>query len=253
MADELARRVHRNLMTVTSWMAADGLEYADGELLAAYASELPFLNIAMREATERPADDFVERAREFFTARGRGFLVYTHPGDEELERAALAAGLFEVLQRYPEMVCRSPLAELPGDVRPVETPEDGTAYWAICDEAYPSIGMPPGIFTATFAPDALLREDVRACLGYADGRPVACAHVSLAEDVGMIGWVGALPEARGLGLAAACTVWATNQAFAAGADVASLQASEMGEPIYERLGYEHLYAYRLIGAMPAPG
>jgi len=250
MPDELADRVHRNLMAVTSWMGADGLEFRDGELFAAYASELPFLNIAMREPGGRPAEEFLADAREFFFSRGRGFVVYAHPGDPELEGAATAAGLYEVLHRYPEMVCRERLAELPGDVRPVATPEDGAAYWAICDDAYPSIGMPPGLFTQVFPPDALLRDEIQACLGYADGRPVACAHVSVTDGVGMVGWVGALPEARGRGLAAACTVWATNRAFDMGADVASLQASEMGESIYERLGYEHLFAYRLLGGMP---
>lgn len=251
-ADELIARVHRNLMEVTSWIATpDGLHRADGELLVAGGSDLPFLNIALREAGDGPADGFVERARDFFLARGRGFVVYGQPADPDIDRAALDAGLLEVLHRYPEMVCHAPLAELAGDVRPVETAEQARAYWAICDAAYPSLGLPPGLFSATFGPgDLLAPERMRACLGHADGRPVACAMVSLAEGVGMVGWVGALPEARGRGLAAACTVWATNQAFALGADIASLQASEMGEPIYERLGYEHLFAYRLFGAMP---
>jgi predicted acetyltransferase len=62
--------------------------------------------------------------------------------------------------------------------------------------------------------------------------------------------VAAVPEVRGRGLAAACTVWATNAAFERGGAVASLQASEMGEDLYRRLGYEELYSYRLYGAMP---
>ena len=41
---------------------------------------------------------------------------------------------------------------------------------------------------------------------------------------------------------------ATNEAFARGAQVASLQASVMGEDIYRRLGYEELFSYRLLGA-----
>ena len=35
-----------------------------------------------------------------------------------------------------------------------------------------------------------------------------------------------------------------------GAEAASLQASSMGEELYRRLGYEELYSYRLLGAMP---
>src|SRR4051794_3386138 len=194
---DLAGRVHRNLMDVTSWMGTDAVDVSDGELLVASGSALPFLNIAMREAGGTDATRFVDRAREFFFGRGRGFVVYAHPGDPELEQAAEAAGMFEVMARYPEMVCRGPVPELPGDVRPVQTPEDGAAYWAICDAAYPSIGMPAGLFTEVFPPDALLRDEIHACLGYEDGRPVACAHVSVTGGVGMVGWVGALPDARG--------------------------------------------------------
>ena len=92
--------------------------------------------------------------------------------------------------------------------------------------------------------------DREACLGYLGGEPVACASVFLAEGVGMICWVGSLPAARGRGLAAACTAWATNRAFDLGADAAALQASVMGEPVYRRMGYEEAYAYRLLGFTP---
>jgi predicted GNAT family acetyltransferase len=66
----------------------------------------------------------------------------------------------------------------------------------------------------------------------------------------MVAWVGVLPEARGQGLASACTARATNEAFARGAELVLLQASAMGESVYRRLGYEELYNYRLLGAMP---
>src|SRR5437763_2887587 len=111
MSDEqLAGQVHRNLMEVSSWMAADGdLEHRDGELLVASASELPFLNIAMREPGSGDPGAFLGRAREFFFGRGRGFVLYTHPADAKLERAAGDQGMFEVMARYPKMVCRGRL------------------------------------------------------------------------------------------------------------------------------------------------
>jgi predicted GNAT family acetyltransferase len=119
----------------------------------------------------------------------------------------------------------------------------------------PSTGFPPDLFTETFQPQLLLDPDrVWACVARQDGQPVARASLWLASgtgsDVGFIGWVAALPEARGRGLAAACTVQATNRAFELGASVASLQASPMGEHIYRSLGYEELFPYRLLGAMP---
>jgi hypothetical protein len=252
--DELAARAHRNLMVISSWYGTDdggAAQWRDGELFFAAPTPLPFLNGAMRDGAAPDAAGFLERAKAYFGERGRGFVVFGHPGDPEVEPAAAAAGLFVVMDRYPEMACRSPLPALPGDVRLVESPEAAAAYWRICDDAYLSLGMPQGMFTESFTPDSLLpSERSVACLGHLDGEPVACASVYLAEGIGMVGWVGALPGARGRGLAAACTVWATNRAFAMGAEAAALQASPMGEPIYARLGYEELFAYRLLGFMP---
>lgn len=251
---ELSTRVHRNLMTVSSWMGegpGGAVDHRDGELLFAGSSPLPFLNGVMRADTDGDAAALLARAREFFFGRDRGFVVFTHPGDPELEEAARAAGMFEVMERYPEMVCRAPLPALDADLRPVTTPDDAAAYWQVCDAAYPSLGFPEGVFAAAFTPESLLDGDrVTACLALVDGEPAACACLYDADGVGMVGWVAALPELRGRGLAAACTVWATNAAFERGAAVASLQASVMGEDIYRRLGYEELFSYRLFGAMP---
>ncbi|HEY2657802.1 MAG TPA: GNAT family N-acetyltransferase, partial [Solirubrobacteraceae bacterium] len=62
--------------------------------------------------------------------------------------------------------------------------------------------------------------------------------------------IASLPDVRGRGLAAACTVAATNQTLKLGAEVVSLQATEMGEDLYRRLGFEEIFAYRVLGATP---
>jgi GNAT superfamily N-acetyltransferase len=259
MEQSLVELVHRNLMDVTA-LGAEGSggckQEQQGELFFVSSSTTPFLNGVMRERPEGGAAELLERAAGFFAARERGFVVHARPGDPALEQAAVAAGMAPVMERYPEMVCRAPLEALPGDVRAVASVEDAAAYWRICDCAYPSIGFPEQLFTQTFSPQTLLDADrVWACLAYDEQeRAVACASLWLAagtdSQVGFIGWVAALPQARGRGLAAACTVRATNRAFELGAGIASLQASPMGEQIYRRLGYEELYAYRLMGAAP---
>jgi GNAT superfamily N-acetyltransferase len=253
MADaDLLARLHRNLMTVSALNGAipgGRLDQRDGELLYSASADAPFLNGVLREPPYGDAPALLERARVFFADRGEGFTVYVHPDDPELAATGIAMGLLELVQRYPEMVCRAPLPEPAGDLRTVESVADAAAYWAICDEAYPSIGIRRGSFTEACPPELLLGDDVEACLGYADGVPVACASTWRAEGIGMVGWVGTLPQARTRGLGTAVTVWATNRAFALGADVAALQASVMGEPIYARLGYEVVYAYRMLGGV----
>jgi ribosomal protein S18 acetylase RimI-like enzyme len=249
----LAERLHLNLMRFYGWVgevSGDAVERGPGTLLAASRSELRFLNGALRERSDEDAAPFIARAREFFAQRGRGFVAYCWPGDPELERAAVAGGLGVVQERYPEMACGAPVPALAGDVRPVEAAADAELYWEICERAYSSLGFPPGLFTEAFDPELLLESKVWACIGFEDGRPLACGSLYLVDDVGFIGWVGAVPEARGRGLAAACTVAATNQAFARGLDLVSLQASAMGAELYPRIGYEWVYDYRLLGWPP---
>jgi GNAT superfamily N-acetyltransferase len=251
---ELAGRVHRNLMEVNSWMgeaSGGAVHRSAGELFFAGRSALPFLNGVMRDEPREDAVDLLTRARSFFFDRQRGFVAFVWPGDPELGKAALAAGMFPVMDRYPEMICREPLEALPGDLHPVVDSDDARGYWGICDAAYPSLGFPRGVFSEAFAPEDLLNDDrVWACTAREEGRPVACASVWLTPGVGMVGWVAALPEIRGRGLAAACTARVTNEAIERGADVVSLQSSPMGEELYRRLGFEEIFAYRLLGAMP---
>lgn len=248
----LADLVHANLMEVNSWSGearGAALRRAGGQQFVASPSTLPFLNVVMRERGSGDPSDMLRRAEEFFFARDRGFVVHCWPGDPDLEEAALAAGMVGMMERYPEMVRRERLEELPVDVRPVEDLADAARYWEICDAAYPSLGFPEGLFEATYSPEQLLQSQrVRAWLAYDGGRPVACASLWMAGGVGMVGWVAARPEARGRGFAAACTATVTNRALEMGADVVSLQASPMGEPVYRRLGFEELFSYRLLGA-----
>jgi hypothetical protein len=54
-----------------------------------------------------------------------------------------------------------------------------------------------------------------------------------------------------MGIGRAVTAAAANAGLDMGADVASLQASHMGEPLYREMGFETAYDYRLM-LSPAP-
>lgn len=96
----------------------------------------------------------------------------------------------------------------------------------------------------------LVQPHVAAFVARLDGVPVAAAMTLVTHGVAGIYWVGTTPEARGRGLAEACTRLATNAGFDLGAQVAALQASVMGEPIYLRMGYREITRYPWYVLMP---
>src|SRR4051794_18743794 len=164
-----------------------GLDQRDGELLVRARTKMPFLNVVMRADQDGDAAAFVARAKEFFFSHERGFVVLAWPGDPELEEAALGAGLFPILERYPEMVCHKPLGPIAADVREVTELSDAAAYWRVCDEAYPSLGFPAGLFAEAYSPEDLLGQpDASACVAWDGDTPLACAAVFMAESVGMV-------------------------------------------------------------------
>jgi hypothetical protein len=257
---ELARLAHQNLYGVSRRMVDDqpgGEADDDGqELLYRSAHPLPFLNGVMRLHSRPDAAGLIARAREWFSGRQRpSFVVFARPGDEDadLRRAARAAGMAPVMS-YPEMVCEHPVALpalAPGtEIRAVEDLEGARAYWRLCGAAYPSLGFPPDVFD-TFTPESLLQTDVAARVCYRDSRPVACAMVTMADEVAMVGWVATAESARRSGLAARITAEVTNLGLERGARLVSLQASPMGESVYAALGYRELFRYR-VHLAPAP-
>jgi GNAT superfamily N-acetyltransferase len=248
--DRRAELAHLNLMAVNEVLTraerGGRVDRRGGELLFESDQDFPLLNGAMRSGGG-DATAFVERATAFFAERDRGWMAFVHPADSALERAVRDAGLSHLMD-YPEMTCSAPLPEPePPDgveLRPVTDEAGARAYWSLCDLAYTSLGVPKGVFE-NFSTDVLMHDDVDGWLACVDGEPAAAAMVVVSGPVGMVAWVGTLAERRGRGLGGLCTVRATNAAFERGAELASLQASPMGESLYRTLGYEELFRYRL--------
>jgi ribosomal protein S18 acetylase RimI-like enzyme len=75
-------------------------------------------------------------------------------------------------------------------------------------------------------------------LGYWEGKPVATAGLFCAAESAGIYHVATLPEARGRGIGTALTSALMAEGRARGYEVAVLIATDMGIPIYRRLGFQ---------------
>jgi ribosomal protein S18 acetylase RimI-like enzyme len=235
------------------WAEVDGGEVersAEGVIYAARSDFPVMVNAAVPLAGDPRS--LLRAAREFFAARSRGFSFFARTGAED--EAAAEAGMQRVMERYPAMVRHEPFEPREVGGVALQRVVDSTGardYADVAEAAYASLGMPPGLLGA-MPPAALVRADTVSFVAYEDERPLAAAMVTVARGIAGIQWVAVLEEARGRGLADACTRAASNAGFELGADCAWLEASHMGEPVYLRMGFEEVFSYRLYVAQP-PG
>jgi GNAT superfamily N-acetyltransferase len=88
-------------------------------------------------------------------------------------------------------------------------------------------------------------------LGRVGGRDVSTSVGYTVDDTVGVFNVATPAEHRGRGYGAALTAHAAREGFAAGADLAWLQSSEMGLSVYRRLGFREVESYVLL-TKPSP-
>jgi hypothetical protein len=257
LAASTLERAHLNLVDSSrQFFELDpdaAIEAEAGWLLGAGSAAHPVIsNAAFRRDDRVDGADLIVRAREFFAARGRGFSVWARAGqaeDRDLIAAAEAAGLQRVYA-MPEMVLEQRLDphELPAgtDLRRLEEPAQAIDFWRVATAAYASNGFPPEVFAGYTNHAGLVAQNVAAFIVYLDGEPASIAMTMVSNGVAGVYFVGSLDEARGRGLGRAATIAATNAGFDLGGEIASLQASPMGKPIYQDLCYATAFEYQLM-------
>ena len=247
---DLAERGHLAMADRYTSGAAESVS-VEGGVLYAGMNDFPVMANGAIPLTGDPVA-LLAAAKEYFAERRRGFSIFTRsPAEDD---AAREAGMNVVLDRYPAMVLRAPveLRPLPDGVelRRVTGEEDAREYLAVADASFVAIGLPAGMLLE-LDPLSFLADGTVAVIAYDGGRAVAVASVVTARGIGGIQWVGVLEEARGRGLAALVTGAVANAAFSElGAEYAWLEASNMGEPVYLRMGFEEVFSYRIWLGQP---
>jgi GNAT superfamily N-acetyltransferase len=98
-------------------------------------------------------------------------------------------------------------------------------------------GSHPSVAFGTTCLELLERPECAVYVGYADGAPVVSGlGWRTGRTIGVYA-IATLPKARRRGYGAAMTARVVTDGLANGCDLAALQASELGRPIYERLGF----------------
>ncbi len=192
----------------------------------------------------------VARARGLAGAQGDPFVVRLRDGiDDRFIPTLIEAGMEPegAASSTPGMVA-FPVdhAALPRHAAPgleIRRVTDATGIDVHRRVVTAGFGSAPAVADGTACPDLLGRPGCVVYVGYADGVPVASGlGWQSGRTIGVYS-IATIESARRRGFGAAMTARVVADGVAAGCDVAALQASEMGRPIYERLGFRTVVRY----------
>lgn len=205
----------------------------------------PFLNVAVLLRPVVAADDpVIDEIQEFFEPDDQHtpFLVQS-----ATPTPSFASRGWSVMGHPPFMLRPASAAEPPRpdglEIVEVLDHDDLTAFETTMVEAYPA----PAMAGSRFFTDGLLdAPGWRMWLGRVDGNTVGTAAAHVTDTLVDVEWISARAEYRGRHIGEALTWVAT----LAEPDLpAVLIASDLGQPLYERMGYLRLARVTLwIGA-----
>ena len=220
---------------------AMGLPYQRRE--DAWAADLgsptPFPNSAtlLRPLTEDAAPELVARLDAFYShLPGGPWMLWSAWPTPDLSATALR------LMGYPPLMVRLPgaLPPSPPELRVVEAQDAATllAFDRAMIHGYPVDELRAGQrLTGRLSDERALGGPLHFFVGYVDDEPVTCAASYIGEQEVGIYMVATLPQARGKGYGGAVTAAAVG--FAPDLP-AVLQASDDGQPVYARLGFQRV-------------
>ena len=187
--------------------------YADGEELRAAIGDL--------------ADDYDRAGVNAWT-------VWAHPDDGDTAGALEAAGHRLDAEPMAMGLDLDELVEVEPDRLAVEGGDVAVAG-AINEVAF---GLPAG----AMAPGIQQLDDAHAhlYLGTVDGRPLTCAMTYEVDGEAGVFMVATDPAAQGRGLASQLLTHALRESRERGCTSSTLQATRVGRPVYQRLGYRDL-------------
>lgn len=181
------------------------------------------------------SDDFVVRLRDDVDDRFIPTLIRAGMSAAEPEHWTPGMVAFPI---DPEAMTRAAAPDL--EIRRATDAAGMDAHRQVVTAGF---GWDAAVALGNACPDLLDRPECAVYVGYADGVPVASGMGWRTGRTMGVYSIATVEAARRRGYAAAMTARVVADGVAAGCDVAVLQASAMGRPIYERLGFETVVRY----------
>ena len=248
-----ADRIHEAFQSVAERLASvlEGAQFdrGDGYCFMAFPT-FPIRDLNGVWADTDAAADQLEARRAQARDIGTPFIVMTRAGKTPaVEAAARELGLTREVS-FPGMaVTAQELTEPATDLEVirVETADGLAQALAVGASGF---GIPADLVASVYSLEVAELKGLETYLGRVDGRDVSTAVGFTIDGTTGIFSVATPEEHRGRGYGAAIPAQAVRDGFHAGADLAGLQSSPMGESVYRRLGFREVERYTLF-APPA--
>lgn len=204
----------------------------------------PQFNQAILKPPLAELDAALERGEKYFAERELPFRFSVRSDfADRCARRLLDAGYGQAAP-LPAMVLRAipPAPAVPPEleIRPVRSPAEAEQFRGVAERGF---GMPAGMGAIAISDAVVAHPDTELYLGCVDGAPVATTLLQMSNRVAGIYFVACEAGHRRRGYGEAITWAGVSGGAARGASIASLQASELGAPVYARMGFELLAHY----------
>ncbi|MEX2159302.1 MAG: GNAT family N-acetyltransferase [Dehalococcoidia bacterium] len=216
----------------------------DGVLVTTAGTPVLWLNIAFVTRRLPDPEAQLSAARAYFDERGLPFLVRIREGlDEDAERAAGRLGM-PYTDTIPGMAL-DPIPPAPDATAPLAIEEvDARTLDAFVTLNAEAFDIPLEACRKVLPPDILEEPHAHWYLGLADGKPAATSGLVITDGIAGVHFVSTDATYRRRGFGEAMTRHAALEGRKRGLSVAYLQSSEMGYPVYERMGYRRVTGYK---------
>jgi hypothetical protein len=197
----------------------------------------------VKDKTSNPLK-LLQKGEQFFESRKLPFRISFRDGQEKDFLPLLSERGYK--ENRPETVMT--LLDLPDkgviprdlDIRRVSSVKELAHFQEIVEKSY-SLPAGSGPFVVTERIVNLPDSDM--FVGYADNQPSCTSMVIKTGPVAGIYWVATLDRFRSHGFGKAITVESLVAGRNRGCTFASLQASVMGKPVYQKIGFDNPYNY----------
>lgn len=202
---------------------------------------------------EQPSEEDLAGATSWI--RGRDvphWITVAGPHVEAVAGMADAVGLARSDGAMPGMALASlaglsPVSPSQLEVRPVTHADQLEAFAVVTADAF----GPPLEEARRLDPPSMLEDDRMGWfVGFVDSEPAACGQLLRTRDVAGVYAIGVRERFRRRGIGEAITRAVLIAGRKQGCELGVLQASPMGTPVYERMGFETITEYHHFVAAP---